>query len=68
MAATILLLYQYVADTLSSFLPKAVEYGIATAADFDVDSIPERLRAERSAAGYAMMTPPLVSAWCRKPA
>jgi ubiquinone/menaquinone biosynthesis C-methylase UbiE len=60
-------IYQYFADTLSSFLPKAVEYGIATAADFDIDSIPERLRAERSVAGYAVMTPPLISAWCRKP-
>jgi trans-aconitate methyltransferase len=60
-------LYQYAADTLSSLLPKAVEYGIATAEDFDTDSLPERLRAERDAAGYAMFSLPMVAAWCRIP-
>jgi hypothetical protein len=42
-------LYQYCADTLASLLPKAIEYGIATADEFDVESIPERLRTEMNA-------------------
>ena len=61
-------LYQYCADTLNSVLPKAVEYGIATAEDFDTESLPERLSAERELSGYAMMALPMVAAWCRTPA
>jgi SAM-dependent methyltransferase len=58
--------FQLLADTLASLLPKAVEYGIATAEDFDTDSLPARLSAERKALGYAMLTLPMVAAWCRK--
>jgi ubiquinone/menaquinone biosynthesis C-methylase UbiE len=58
-------LYTYLVATWNSLLPKAVEYGIATAEDFEMDSLAERLRAERQASGYAMMGMALVSAWCR---
>lgn len=58
-------IYEYTALTVGSLLPKAVEYGIATAEDFDTDSLPRRLAAERREQGYAMMTLPLVAAWCR---
>ena len=58
-------LYQYCADTLASLLPKAIEYGIATADEFDVESIPERLRTEMNAVGYAMVVGTVVAAWCR---
>jgi hypothetical protein len=61
-------LYGYLAATLASLLPKAVEYGIVAAGDFDLDSLPGQLSAERRATGYAMMALPLISAWCRKPA
>jgi hypothetical protein len=58
-------LYQYSAETVASLLPKAVEYGIATAEDFDTDSLAARLSAERRVIGLAMMSIPLVAAWCR---
>ena len=61
-------LYQYAADTVSSLLPKAVEYGIATDEDFDTEALAARLSAEREALGYAMMSLALVAAWCRTPA
>ena len=61
-------LYTYLAETLRSLLPKAVEYGIAKAEDFDVDSLAEQLSVERRATSLAMMAMPMVSAWCRKPA
>jgi ubiquinone/menaquinone biosynthesis C-methylase UbiE len=60
-------LYQYAADTLSSLLPKAVEYGIATAEDFDTETLAAHLSEERQALGYAMMSLALVAAWCRTP-
>ena len=58
-------LYDYVADTLASLLPKAIEYGIPGAADVEVASIAPRLRAEMNAFGYPMMASPAVCAWCR---
>jgi hypothetical protein len=62
-----LTVYEYTAATLRSLLPKAVEYGIASANDFDLDSLAVRLMEERAATGYAMMAVPMVSAWCRRP-
>lgn len=58
-------LYQYLADTLESLLPKAIEYGIATEGELDLENLPTRVEAEMQAAGYAMMTAPNVLAWCR---
>jgi hypothetical protein len=58
-------IYRYAAETLESILPKALEYGITTAGEFDIASVPERLREERKAIGYAVMTLPVVAAWCR---
>lgn len=60
-------LYDYVADTLASVLPKAIEYGIPGAADVEVAPIAMRLRAEMNGAGYPMMASPAVCAWCRVP-
>jgi len=57
-------LYQYVADTVRNMLPRAIELGVPGAAQIDVAAIPGRLRAEMQMVGYAMMTTPLVSAWC----
>ena len=40
--------------------------GVATAAEVDVDTLEERLRAEVRALGTVALTPPLVGAWARK--
>jgi len=58
-------LFQLVADSFVSLLPKAVEYGIAAPDEVDVERIPAQLRATMNAAGYAAMSLPTVSAWCR---
>jgi len=60
-------LFQYAADTIANLLPKALEYGIPGADQLDIASIPERMRAEMNAVGYAMIVAPVVCAWCRTP-
>jgi len=61
-------LYQYIADTMERLLPKALDYGIPGAAELDVASIPDRIRAELNVVGYAALVAPVVCAWCQKPA
>jgi len=60
--------YQYIADTLASLLPKALEYGVPGADKVDIASIGDRMRAEMHAVGYAVMVAPMVCAWSRTPA
>jgi len=60
-------LFQYAADTIANLLPKALEYGVPGADQLDIASIPERMRAEMNAVGYAMIVAPVVCAWCRTP-
>jgi ubiquinone/menaquinone biosynthesis C-methylase UbiE len=61
-------LYQYTVDTMASLLPKALEYGVPGADKLDIPSLPGRIRAEMSAAGYAMIVATVVCAWCTTPA
>ena len=58
-------LFQYFADTLESLLPKAIEYGIATEGEFDLETLPVRIEAELQTVGYPMLSAPNVLAWCR---
>lgn len=59
-------LYQYIADTYASLLPKAIELGVPTAEGLaSVDEIPQRIAAELQAIGYAAFVCPLTSAWCK---
>jgi SAM-dependent methyltransferase len=58
-------LYQYVADTMANLLPKALEYGVPNAERLDIPAIPDRIRAEMNAVGYAMFVAPMVCAWCK---
>ncbi len=61
-------LYDYVADTVTHLLPRAIEYGIPGAEGLDVSTVAARIRMEMSHVGYAMMASPLVCAWCSTPA
>ncbi len=61
-------IYDYIAETVANILPKAIEYGIPGASEIDVASISARLRAEMSTVGYAMLTSPMICAWCVKTA
>lgn len=58
-------IYDYTAGILRSLVPMAERFGIATAADVDVDTVAERLRCETVAYNACIMLPPLVGAWTR---
>lgn len=58
--------FQYIADTYASLLPKAIEFGVPTAEDVcSVDELPRRIAADIKPLGYAAFVAPMVSAWCR---
>ncbi len=59
--------YEYMAATIRSALPLITTFGIATAAEIDVDTLADRLRAETVAHGGLIKPPELVSAWASKP-
>ena len=59
--------YQYVADSIQSVLPLLEHFGIATAAETDVATIPERLRADVAATKSPIVLPMTVMAWTRLP-
>jgi ubiquinone/menaquinone biosynthesis C-methylase UbiE len=59
-------LYSQVAKVSRSLLPLMERTGVATAADVNVDSLADRLRAEALAAGATLVGPPLIGAWTRK--
>jgi len=61
-------LYDYVADTVASVLPRAIEYGIPNSADLKPATLAAQIRAEMSAVGYAMVVAPVVCAWGTKAA
>jgi hypothetical protein len=57
--------YDYLANTLRSLLPMAERFGVATAAEIDIDGVAERLRREAVENNACIMLPPLVGAWTR---
>ena len=59
--------YQYVADSVQSVLPLLEHFGIATAEEADVATIPERLRADVVATTSPIVLPMTVMAWTRLP-
>lgn len=59
--------YQYVADSIQSVLPLLEHFGIATAEEVDLATIPERLRADVVATKSPIVLPMTVMAWTRLP-
>jgi len=59
--------YQYIADSVQSVLPLLEHFGIATAEEADVATIPERLRADVVATKSPIVLPMTVMAWTRLP-
>ncbi len=57
--------YSYVANSFRSVVPLLEHYGIATAEVVDVDTIPQRVRAEIVAAKRPVIIPPHIAAWAR---
>ena len=56
-----------VANSLRSALPLVEQFGIATAAEVDIDTFAQRYLAELATSGAVHMLPPTVSAWTRTP-
>ena len=57
--------YSYVANSFRSVVPLLEHYGIATAEEVDIDTIPQRVRAEIVAAKRPVVIPPHIGAWAR---
>jgi hypothetical protein len=61
------LFYEWLAETVRSVLPRLEALGIATAAQWDVDTLAARLRDETTANGGCFGAPMMVGAFARKP-
>ncbi|MXY50611.1 MAG: class I SAM-dependent methyltransferase [Gemmatimonadetes bacterium] len=57
--------YSYVANSFRSVVPLLEHYGIATAEEVDIDTIPRRVREEIVAAKRPVVIPPHIGAWAR---
>ncbi len=57
--------YSYVANSFRSVIPLLEQYEIATAEEVDVETIPQRVRAEIVAAKRPVIIPPQIAAWAR---
>lgn len=57
--------YEYITQTVCSFLPMIERPGVARDADVLVETLADRLREEAIALRRCVMLPPLVGAWVR---
>ncbi len=57
--------YSYAANSFRSVLPLLEHYGIATAEEVDVETIPQRIRDEIVASKRPVVIPPHIGAWAR---
>ena len=60
--------YEYLQQGFASLLPLIESFGIATAAEVEVDTLAERLRREAATSGRLIVLPPHVTAYARLPA
>lgn len=60
--------YQQIAAITRTLLAPMQQTGVATAAEVDVDTLADRLRAEVTAAGATIVSPHFIGAWTRLPA
>jgi ubiquinone/menaquinone biosynthesis C-methylase UbiE len=58
--------YEQLAEVVRSLLPLMERFGVATAAEVDVDTLAARLRQEVVAHNATMVAPPMIGAWTRK--
>jgi hypothetical protein len=59
--------YLNVAEVVRSLLPLIEKFGVATAAEVNIDTLADRMRDEVVAGGGVVVTPSLVGAWSRRP-
>ena len=55
--------YEYLTNSFRSILPLIEAYGIATAEELDIETLPERLRAEVVASKRPLVLPPHFTAY-----
>jgi ubiquinone/menaquinone biosynthesis C-methylase UbiE len=60
-------LYGWVADTVRSLLPRIEQFGLATAAELEVETLASRMEAEAVALGAQLIGPTQFGAWVLKP-
>lgn len=58
--------FRYVAETMRSLLPMLERFGAASAAEVDVDTLADRLRAEAGDLDAVQILPPVIGAWARR--
>lgn len=59
--------YAQVVGIVRTLLAPMAQTGVATAAEIDIDTLEERLRAEVTAAGATIVSPHYIGAWTRLP-
>lgn len=60
--------YEYLAGLMRSMLPLTERFGVATAEEVGVETLPERIRDEVVALGGVVAHPSMTGAWSTKPA
>ena len=60
-------IYQFVAETVRSLLPRLEQLEIVDLEQLQIDTLPERLHYEQAIIGNVIGLMPLMGAWCRKP-
>ncbi len=59
--------YPYIANSFRSILPLLEAYGIATAEEVDIDTLPQRIREEVVTTKHPVVLPPHITAWTHLP-
>ncbi|MDE0040469.1 MAG: class I SAM-dependent methyltransferase [Candidatus Poribacteria bacterium] len=59
--------YQFVANSFRSILPLMESYGIVTAEEVDIETLPQRIRDEVVSSKRPILLPPHVTAWTQIP-
>ena len=59
--------YEWLAETVRSLLPRMEEIGLTTAAEVDVDTLAQRMREEALKIRSAVVVCPMIGAFARKP-
>lgn len=59
--------YEYLAETVRSLLPRMLALGVVTEADVELHSLTERTRNAAVTGGHCFFYPRMVGAWARKP-
>ena len=60
-------IYEYLAETVRSLLPRMVALGVVTEAEVELSTLSERTRSAAVAGGHCFFYPRMVGGWARRP-